>query len=55
MMEIAGRGYNRNFNTSNLKPNEKLPLILQFRLIAGPFMTMIDTSVVNIALPEMGD
>lgn len=54
-MKILEKDTDGNINTNNSELYGKLPLILQFGLIAGPFMTMIDTSVVNIALPEMAN
>ncbi len=53
LMSKIENGTNGKSNIDNLRLHRKIPLILQFGIIAGPFMTMIDTSVVNIALPEM--
>ena len=52
-MSLQDNATNERFKDNHLEPSGKLPLILQFGLIAGPFMTMLDTSVVTIALPEM--
>ncbi|WP_067931768.1 DHA2 family efflux MFS transporter permease subunit [Alicyclobacillus kakegawensis] len=33
--------------------NERLGVLVQTGLLAGPFMSMVDSSVVNVALPDM--
>jgi EmrB/QacA subfamily drug resistance transporter len=38
---------------STLPPGQKLALAAQFGLIAGPFLSMVDSNVVNVALPVM--
>jgi MFS family permease len=40
-----------NPSLSNL--GQKLALVIQFGLIAGPFLSMVDSNVVNVALPAI--